>query len=190
MSEEKKQVFSVKGIVFIGVFAAVTAVLAQIAIPTPWGISFTMQTLAVALAGFCLGRWKGTLSIFVYILLGIIGVPVFTGLNAGIAAITGPTGGYIWGFLFLGFACGMVDVVKHKWLAILFGLVGLVICYVCGTFQFALISGRSFIEAMMLAVVPYIVKDVASIAVAYGLSIPIRRAINLDGTAVKKKAEE
>ena len=54
MNEEKKSLFSVKSIVFIGVFAAVTAVLAQISIPTPWQIAFTLQTFAVALAGFCL----------------------------------------------------------------------------------------------------------------------------------------
>lgn len=188
MNEEKKPLFSVKSIVFIGVFAAVTAVLAQISIPTPWQIAFTLQTFAVALAGFCLGKFRGTLSIFIYILLGIVGVPVFTGFNAGFAAIAGPTGGYIWGFLFLGFACGMIDLVEKKWLAILFGIVGLCICYLCGTIQFAKITSRTFTEAFMLAVVPYIVKDVASIAVAYGLSIPIRKVMNLEGVSVKKSA--
>ena len=56
------------------------------------------------------------------------------------------------------------------------------------TVQFAKITSRTFMEAFMLAVVPYIVKDVASIAVAYGLSIPIRKVMNLEGVPVKKSA--
>ncbi len=179
MNEEKQQVFTVKGIVFIGVFAAVTAVLAQLAIPTPWGISFTMQTLAVALAGFCLGKWKGTLSVFIYILLGVIGVPVFTNFGAGFGTLAGPTGGYIWGFLFLAFFCGMEETMEHKWLSIFLGMIGMVICYVCGTIQFSIVSSRTFMEAFMLAVVPYIVKDIASIVIAYGLAIPIRKAMRI-----------
>ena len=94
MNEEKKPLFSVKSIVFIGVFAAVTAVLAQISIPTPWQIAFTLQTFAVALAGFCLGKFRGTLSIFVYILLGIVGVPELFSLRRSLP-------GHLWRHLCL-----------------------------------------------------------------------------------------
>lgn len=178
MREEKKPFFTVKSMVLIGVFAAVTAVLAQIAIPTPWGIAFTLQTFAVSLTGYCLGKWKGTLAVFVYMLLGFVGVPVFAGFGAGPATLFGPTGGYIWGFLFLSLACGLEDKCKKKWLAIFWGIAGLLICYLCGTLQFAWITNRTFAEAFLLAVVPYIVKDVVSIAVAYGLAIPLRKVIN------------
>lgn len=189
MSEEKKTVFTVKDIVFIGVFAAVTAVLAQVSIPTPWGIPITLQTFAVALTGYCMGKWKGTLSTFIYVLLGFIGVPVYAGLGAGPAKLFGLTGGFIWGFLFLAFACGLEDTIKKKWAAILFGILGLAVCHVCGLIQFALISGRTFGEAFLLATAPYLLKDVISVVAAFWLAIPIRKAMNMTGASVKRAAE-
>ena len=77
----REPVFTTKGIVMIGVFAAVTAVLAQVSIPTPWGIPITLQTFAVALAGYCLGKYKGMMSVLIYILLGLTGLPVFAGFT-------------------------------------------------------------------------------------------------------------
>lgn len=178
MKEDKKRLLSIKNMVFIGLFAAVLSLLAQISIPTPWQIAFTLQTFAAALAGFCLGRRKGIVSMLIYILLGIIGMPVFTGFGAGIAALVRPDGGYIWGFLFLSFACGMCEIVKKKWSAILIGIVGLMLCYLCGTVQFALLTGRTMAEAMILTVLPYVWKDVISIVAAYGVSVPVRRMMN------------
>lgn len=179
MREEKKRRLTIKDMVMTGLFAAVTAILAQLAIPTPWGINVTMQTLAVALAGFCLGKWKGILVVFVYMLLGVIGIPVFTNFGAGLGVLAGPTGGYIWGFLFLAFACGFRENVMHKWLAILIGILGLAIFYVCGTIQFAVVVRRTILEALVLTVMPYIWKDAASIAIAYGLAMPIKRVMRV-----------
>lgn len=178
MKEDRKQRLSIKNMVFIGLFAAVISLLAQISIPTPWQIAFTLQTFAVALAGFCLGRTQGVAAVIIYVLLGIIGVPVFTGFGAGIAAVVRPDGGYIWGFLFLSLACGMRETVNKKWLAILIGIAGLMICYICGTVQFALLTGRTIAEAMVLTVLPYAWKDVISVAAAYGISVPVRKIMN------------
>ena len=84
--------------VLSSLFAALTAVCAWIAVPLP-GISFTMQTFAVLLTlGVLGGRW-GTVSIFLYLLLGLVGLPVFTGFRGGAAALLDPTGGVLWGFL-------------------------------------------------------------------------------------------
>ena len=62
---------------FIGIMAAVTAVMAQISIPMPMGVPMTMQTFAVTLAGIILGSRRGALSMLVYLLIGVVGVPVF-----------------------------------------------------------------------------------------------------------------
>lgn len=183
---EKKRVFTTKAMVMIAVFAAVTAVLAQISIPTPWGIPLTLQTFAVALAGYCLGKYKGTMSVLIYILLGLAGIPVFANFTGGIAKLAGATGGYIWGFLFMVFACGLEDTVKHKWVSILLGILGLAVCHLLGVIQFAFLSQRTLAEAFFLASAPYLIKDVISIAAAYGLAIPIRRAIqSVGGTSGK-----
>lgn len=71
-------------LVIIALFAAITAVLSQIAIPMPTNVPVTLQTFAVALCGFCLGSKKGTAAILVYILLGAVGIPVFTGFKGGL----------------------------------------------------------------------------------------------------------
>jgi biotin transport system substrate-specific component len=88
--------------------ACVTGLMAQIVIPLPWTpVPITAQTFAVLLAGILLGRFWGGLSMIVYLVIGLIGVPWFTGMNGGIGVITGATGGFLIGFilaaLFLGY---------------------------------------------------------------------------------------
>lgn len=189
MREEKKQKITTKNIVMTGVFAAIIAVLAQVSIPTPWGIPITLQTFAVALAGYCLGKAKGTLATFVYIIIGLAGVPVYAGFGAGPAKLFGVTGGYIYGFLFLAFACGLEDTLKKKWISILLGILGLAFCHIFGSIQFAFVSGRTFGEAFLLASLPYLLKDLVSVVAAYGLAIPIRKVMQSFGDSVKSARE-
>lgn len=86
-------------IVLCALFAAITAILSQIAIPMPSGVPVTLQTFAIALCGFYLCTARATVSTVVYVLLGAVGVPVFSGFKGGIASIVGPTGGFIIGFI-------------------------------------------------------------------------------------------
>ena len=173
--------------VLIGVFAALLAVFSQVAIPTPWGMPITLQTFAVALAGYCLGKWKGAAAVWIYLLLGLIGVPVFSDFGAGPAKLFGLTGGYLWSFCIMAFACGCRETVHKKWLSILLGLLGLICCHLCGSIQFAIVSGRTFFEALLLASVPYIFKDILSVIAAYGLSLPILKVLHrTEDTQVKR----
>ena len=80
-----------KTIVMIGMFAAVLAVLSQISIPMPSGVPVTLQTFAVALTGFILGWKYGAISVGIYILLGTVGVPVFSNFSGGLGALFGKT---------------------------------------------------------------------------------------------------
>ena len=98
--EGKKQL-STKSIILVGMFAAVLAVMSQIAIPMPSGVPMTLQTFAVALAGAVLGWKLGALSALVYLLLGAAGVPVFSGMSGGLGVLLGKTGGFIFGFIFM-----------------------------------------------------------------------------------------
>ena len=107
MEENKKKKISTKDMVQIAMFTAVVAVLSQIAIPMPSGVPVTLQTLAVALCGYVLGSKKGAVSLLVYALLGAVGAPVFANFKGGLGAIAGPTGGFIWGFIFMAFLCGL-----------------------------------------------------------------------------------
>jgi len=88
--------------------ACITGLMAQIVIPLPWTpVPITAQTFAVLLAGILLGRFWGGLSMIVYLLIGLLGVPWFTGMTGGIGVLTGATGGFLIGFimaaLFLGY---------------------------------------------------------------------------------------
>ena len=93
--EGKKQL-STKSIILVGMFAAVLAVMSQVAIPMPSGVPMTLQTFAVALAGAVLGWKLGALSALVYLLLGAAGVPVFSGMSGGLGVLLGKTGLFSW----------------------------------------------------------------------------------------------
>ena len=98
---------SIRTICLVGMFAAITSVLSIITIPTPWGVPFTLQTFAIALSGYVLGKMYGTFATLIYIILGLIGVPVYAGMSAGAGVLAGPTGGYLWGFIIMTFFCGL-----------------------------------------------------------------------------------
>ena len=98
---------SVRSICFVGMFAAITSILSIVTIPTPIGVPFTLQTFAMALCGLVLGKKYGTLSTVLYVLLGLVGVPVYAGMTAGPGVLFGVTGGYIFGFILMTFFCGV-----------------------------------------------------------------------------------
>ena len=163
--------------VVAGVFAALLAVLSQISIPLPTGIPVTLQTFAVALCGFALGPGLGAAAVGVYLALGAVGIPVFAGFSGGVGSFVGMTGGYLWAFLPLAFLCGLGARQKNRALALTVGFLGLVICHLCGSFQFALVSAVSPWNAFLLASAPYLLKDAASLVVAYLAAAAILRSL-------------
>ena len=163
--------------VVAGVFAALLAVLSQISIPLPTGIPVTLQTFAVALCGFALGPGLGAAAVGVYLALGAVGIPVFAGFSGGIGSFVGMTGGYLWAFLPMAFLCGLGARQKNRALALTVGFLGLVVCHLCGSFQFALISAVSPWNAFLLASAPYLLKDAASLVAAYLAAAAILRSL-------------
>ena len=97
---------SIRELSLMGLFTAIIAAMSQLSIPMPYGVPLTMQTLAIPLAGIVLGPKKGTLSTLAYILLGAIGVPVFSGFSGGIGIVLGMTGGFIMSFPAMACAAG------------------------------------------------------------------------------------
>ncbi len=159
------------------ILTAVLTVLSQIAIPTPWNIPFTLQTFGIALCGYLLGPWYGTASIVVYIALGAIGVPVFSGFKGSIGALAGMTGGYIFGFLFMALLCGLVWKSKNVSVLILLSAAGLFLCHLLGAIWFAIIGDTTIWYALSVASLPYLAKDIISIIGAYLLAARLRRHI-------------
>ncbi|MCI7766487.1 MAG: biotin transporter BioY [Oscillospiraceae bacterium] len=181
-----KQKLSARDMAFTGLLAAVIAVLSQVAIPLPSGVPVTLQTFAVALAGFTLGAKLGTASAAVYVIIGAVGVPVFANFKGGLGSLTGPTGGFIWGFILMALLCGLGMDSGKKPLAAVLGAAGLLLCHLCGAAQFTAIKGGGFVHSLLIVSVPYLLKDFISVALAYPLAIVIRNRVHI---VKKSKAE-
>lgn len=170
-----------RALTYVALGVAVVTVCAWISIPVG-DVPFTLQTLAVAAIGGILGWKKGLLTILIYILLGLIGVPVFAGFKSGVPALMGATGGYIFGFAFAVVISGLAKLipVKNKFarIGVFFAanILGLTICYVFGTAWFITVYEKNVgsigvKSALMLCVVPYIVPDLVKLFIAAVLSV-------------------
>lgn len=180
--------FSVRAICFIGMFAAVTAVLSILTIPTPWGVPFTLQTFSVALCGYVLGEKYGTVSTALYVLLGLVGVPVYAGMKAGPGVLFGPTGGYLFGFILMTLLCGFAmkcytkkTGVSKVMLFLVLSLLGLAACHIPGIIQLKFVLGLTWGQAAMSGSVPYLLKDVLSVAGAYLVALGVRKGLSAAG---------
>jgi len=151
----------------------------------PTGVPFTLQTFAVPLAGIILGAKKGTLSVIVYILLGITGIPIFTGFRGGIGVIFGVTGGYIISFsimaLLAGISSDFQDKFKNLWVKnIIFAaelILGSVINYICGMFWGKFILECSLRDAFLGFVLPYIPTAVIKIILSGIIGLTIKKIL-------------
>lgn len=168
--------------VLIAFGAALIAICTWISIPTT--VPFTLQTFAIALILGLLGGKRGTLSIVVFILLGLIGIPVFAGFKSGPGVLLGTTGGYIIGFLFMGLLYWLMTrfLGDKLWVVILSLLLGLVILYLFGTAWFIIIylhnSGAIGLQVVLgWCVYPFIVPDLAKLTVAIMLARQLKRYV-------------
>lgn len=160
--------------VLCSLFAACTAVCAWLSIPVA-DIAFTMQTFAVFVSlGVLGGKW-GTVSILIYLLLGAVGLPVFSGFQGGIGTLLGVTGGYIWGFLFSGLVYWALERFSKPAAA----AAGMAACYACGSAWFLVYAGKASLGFVLLkCVVPYLLPDVIKISMALRLSSRISRQLS------------
>lgn len=168
---------------YIAVFAVLMAICSWISIPT--AIPFTLQTFAVFLAVFVLGGKRGTLSVVVFVLLGAIGVPVFSGFTGGLGVIMGNTGGYIIGFIFAGLLMWLMERLfgRKMWVQIASMLLGMVTYYVFGTIWFMLVymrtTGPVGVSAVLgWCVIPFIIPDLVKAALALFLGNTLRRPLS------------
>lgn len=175
-------------VAYIALGVALVTVCAWISLPLG-EVPFTLQTFAVAAVGGLLGWKRGTCAVLVYVLMGLIGIPVFAGFRAGYAALVGATGGYILGFIFSVCIAGLAKLapVKNKWartgIFYATAILGHTVCYAFGTAWFLLVynggaaTPMGIWSALALCVVPYIVPDLVKIAVAAVVSVRLERFV-------------
>ena len=169
---------------YIGLFAVVIAICSWISIPRV--VPFTLQTFAVFLAVAVLGGKRGTLAVIVYVLLGAVGLPVFSGFKGGIGVLLNTTGGYIIGFVFSALVMWAFEKSfgKKTWALILSMVLALAVCYAFGTVWFMIVYAKNVGAVGLSAVlgwcvIPFIIPDLAKITLAFILSNRISKAVTL-----------
>ena len=179
-----KSKLSVRDMAYIALFAVMMAVCSWISIP--YVVPFTLQTFAVFLAVGVLGGRRGTVAVLVYLLMGAVGLPVFTGFSGGIGHLLGSTGGYIVGFVFTALVMwGMEGIPGNRTVVLTISMVlGLLVCYAFGTAWFLLVYARTtgpvgVWTAVGWCVAPYVVPDLVKLALALVLRRRLRGAIRL-----------
>ena len=163
---------------YIALFAVLMAVCAWITVPLPKPlVQFTMQTFAMFMALTTLGGRRGLYAMVVYLLLGAVGVPVFSGFRGGVGVLLDTTGGYIIGFVAAALVYWLLtarlgDSLPVKAIAC---VLGLAVCYAFGTAWFLVLYARTtgpigVTTALGWCVFPYIIPDLLKLALALLLS--------------------
>lgn len=169
----KRKFLTTQEMVQIALFTAILAVLSQISFMLPGGIPVTLQTFGIVLIGAILGKKSGFLSVFLYLLIGMIGIPVFANFGGGIDALVGPTGGYLFGFLPMVFLTGLGSR-KSYHLGIFFSIIGLLICHVMGLLFYYQITGTWLLPSVPLM----LAKDLVTTVVAVSLGREIYKILS------------
>lgn len=161
-------------------FAVLMAICSWISIPTV--IPFTMQTFAVYLALNFLGGKKGTVAVCIYLLIGLIGLPVFSNFTSGIGVLLGAAGGYMMGWILSGLVMWALEKLlgRKVWAQAVSMLTGLMVCYVAGTVWYVLVYGKNMETAgirtaLFLCVIPFIIPDLIKLGMALWLSQRLRK---------------
>lgn len=164
----------------IGLMTAILAIFAPMSLPIgPVPISITNFILFLML--YILGTKKTLMSYSIYLLLGIAGLPVFSGFSGGIFKFVGPTGGYLIGFYFLIILAGFVIDRKSnvKIYTIVAMGVGMFFCYLLGTVWLALSLNLSFWDALYAGVIPFFLADVVKIFLAALVGPQLKKRISV-----------
>lgn len=171
----KKSILSIQELCSIAIMTALTAVLAQISIPLPMMVPMTMQTFAVTLAGILLGSKCGAISMGIYLLLGAVGVPVFTGFRGGLQSLIGPTGGFLLSFPLMAYIIGKgMELRKQRGMFTLLLVIGTISNYVVGVAIYCIVMESTVWTAITACVLPFIPTAVIKAILAAVLGLKLR----------------
>jgi len=166
--------------VLTAVFTSLIAAGAFAVVPVG-PVPIVLTSLFVVLSGLLGGFRIGVTSVFIYLLLGILGLPVFAGGTGGFAVITGPTGGYLFGYLLAAAFSGLIFWVRNEsskkmifLLALLASLAGAAVIYIPGLYWLKLSLGMDWGKVLKIGILPFIPGDLLKTAAAVALAIPLK----------------
>lgn len=185
-----------KSMVFVALMAAFLCIFSPISIPLPL-VPITLQTFAVFLASALLGWKRGTVAVLIYLLLGLIGLPVFSGWTGGFSSFATPSSGYIIGFVFTALLTGfLIDRFPNRlWMYPVAMIAGLAVCYLFGTIWFLvymnvwMATPYTLWQALLVCVIPFLVGDAVKIAAATALSYPLRKQLVRNGVLTERRKQ-
>lgn len=181
--------FSPKEITLTGLFTAITVILAQLRFDLPISpVPITFSLVAVFLSAILLNPKCSFFSQLVYILLGICGLPVFSGFSGGIGILAGAKGGYIISFPIMTLVVGLI--LRRKQTASRIDLavaliIGLAICYTLGTVWLGLVTGVSAATAITSGIIPFLPLDTVKVILTALAGYELRRSLDRAGLLVR-----
>ncbi len=165
----------------IALVTAVICIVGPFTIPIPISpVPLSLSIFAIYIGIYALNWWMSTISVILYILLGLIGLPVFSNGGSGLAKLAGPTGGYIIGYIFITLIAGaLIDKFEKKYYMHIIGMVlGVIVCYAFGTAWFVLtMEGYTVQKALSVCVYPYIPLDIVKMVLGVLVGPTIRKAV-------------
>lgn len=180
----------VKQLALTGLMTAVLCILGPIALTIPFSpVPISLGFLGIYFVCSVLGRKLGSLSVSVYLLLGLAGLPVFTNFTGGPGKLFGPTGGYLIGYVFMALVCGFfVDKSSGRLLPTLIGMgLGSLVSYLFGSAWLGCQQSIGFAEAFFLGVVPYVPFDLAKLIIGAYTGNKLRKRLLQAGLLIPKQ---
>lgn len=171
---------TIKQMTVIALMTAVICILAPFSLNIPISpTAISLGSMAVYFVVSVLGMKRGTISVLLYILLGTIGLPVFTNFMGGIGKLLGPSGGYIIGYIFLALILGFFveHWNNHMSMNIVGVILGTIALYFFGTAWMAILLHLDFVSALFAGVIPYIPGDIVKSAAALALGSQLRKRL-------------
>ena len=165
----------------IAAAAALICVAGPLSIPAG-PVPLSLASFAVYITGAVLGPKKGTIAVALYLVIGTIGVPVFSGFSGGFQKLAGVTGGYLAGYIPCALLTGLgaeraVKPGARRWILPAAMAAGTLVLYGIGTAWFMIQTGNALGAALSLCVVPFLPGDAAKIIGACLLTFPVRKAL-------------
>ncbi len=178
---EKK--ISTKQMAFVALMAAVICILAPISIPIgPVPISLTNLVLYFTI--YLIGTKSAVCSYIIYLLLGTVGLPVFSGFTGGVGKLIGPTGGYLIGFIPMIIIAGIIIEHSHdnKIIEMIGMILATAVCYLIGTLYLSYSTNMSFKAALIAGVLPFIAEDIIKMIIAMILGRKVKSRLKILGS--------
>ena len=172
---------SIRDICSIAIFTALIAALSPLSIPTPVGVSITLSSFVVPFAAVVLGAKRGTIAAIAYILLGAMGLPIFSNFAGGASMLIGPTGGFLFGFPLYAFLAGWgADRDRWFWLAGSLSL-GVTLFFAMGMLQFSFVTGNTLAASFTMVVLTFVPTEIIKLVLVWVLGRHVRARLTQSG---------